>query len=84
MGNPSPRSFTPEDRERSRSSASKAKTRETRAKRAEWRAEDALQLHTFGFVDGAISERLGVSEEQVALWLSGKRVRPKYGRGYFG
>ena len=41
----------------------------------------ALALHEWGMVDGAIATEIGVTEDTVARWLSGKRVRTKYGRG---
>lgn len=41
----------------------------------------AVALHEYGMVDGAIAKQIGVTEETVARWLVGRRVRPKYGRG---
>lgn len=70
------------DRAKSRSPEALAKRRETHARHAQWRREDAVALHEYGLVDGAIANEIGVSEETVARWLVGKRVRPKYGRGY--
>jgi hypothetical protein len=73
--------FTEEDGLKARSAASKQKARDTKAARARMRREDAVAMHEYGLVDGAIAREVGVSEETVGRWLAGKRVRPKYGRG---
>lgn len=78
------RGFTAEERLRAVSHEAREKRRRSIALRAAIRREAVIQLHRQGLVDGAIARRLGLKEATVARWLSGHRVRPKYGRGFIG
>jgi DNA-binding NarL/FixJ family response regulator len=67
---------------RGNSPAGRAKAAATKAYNAAERRRFVIEAHAWGLVDGAIAREAGLSETTVAKILYGRRVRPKYGRGY--